>query len=166
MEKCCTKTDANIYLQRLIDCPLQYGIKSYDMDLYDLGFGEIADHPSFAIHTTGEIKLIQRRKDKRVKRFNEASSYINFYQEIRPLIGLHVERIALSDKNDLWLDLNEYWIVCITREDQEESWRFFEPRSNSPHLIAADTWLEMNYQRGQGDGLREPFLKSSTKKSA
>ena len=60
------------------------------------------------------------------------------------MIGLSVERIALSDKNDLWLDLNKYWIVFITREDQEESWRFFEPRSKLPHLVASDAWLEMN----------------------
>lgn len=144
MEQYCTRDEANIYLQKLIGQPLCYGIKSYDMDLYDLGFGEAANHPAFAIHSTSEIKLIQRTQDKKTKIFNGNSCYIDFSNNINPLIGLSVERIALSDKNDLWLDLNKYWIVFITREDQEESWRFFEPRSKLPHLVVSDTWLEMN----------------------
>ena len=78
MEQYCTRDEANIYLQKLIGQPLCYGIKSYDMDLYDLGFGETANHPAFAIHSTSEIKLIQRTQDKKTRFLMEIPAILTF----------------------------------------------------------------------------------------
>ena len=59
--------------------------------------------------------------------------------------GLRILRTALSEKNDLWIDLGDCYFVIVTNENDEESWRIFSPGTNGPHIVATDLriWLDM-----------------------
>lgn len=156
MEKILNQQQAIEYLNQLINQPLAYGIKSPDMDLYDFGFGGCVNVPStfkpnkvrklseYVLHVTCRFKIIGRGNKQYTKRYYEDTSHEEFHADIQHLLGLKVKRVGLSDKNDLWLDLGEVWIVFATFEIGEESWRFFTCDKRDPHLVAADTWLELN----------------------
>ena len=67
----------------------------------------------------------------------------------------------MSDKNDLWIDLGDYWIVIATFENNEESWCFFTFDSANLFLSVSNSYIEkiVDGLRGEqkaGDGLREP----------
>jgi len=147
-----SNTEADSLLRYLIGQPLRYGLKSPDMDLYDLGFGgdvefecidgSIHTACKYTIHFTGGIILYWPNGHK--KEYDGESSHTEFAQTITRLTELRVRRIALSDKNDLWLDLGKCRMVIVTVEDGDESWRFFTPGSNAPHLIATDQNLYLD----------------------
>ena len=142
------------FLQTLIDQQLCYGLKSQDLDLYDFGFGNmVGDVNSYEryqegcthiIHAICRFKVIWKNGEHRVDRYQENTSSEKFCTEIKRLIGLKVIRIALSDKNDLWLDLGDYWVVFATYENNEESWRFFALNQDIPHLVASNSWLNFS----------------------
>ena len=146
-----SKKKAMSFLRALIDQPLCYGVKSPNIDLYDFGFGdqheitnrsgEIRKCCTYILHITCRFKVICKCKKHPPVNYYEDTPCDTFHANIRDLIGLKVKRIALSDKNDLWLDLEEYWIVFATFENGEESWRYFTFSEESPHLIASNTWL-------------------------
>lgn len=141
------------FLQMLVNQPLSYGIKSPDMDLYDFGFGrliEVTDRhnrgkkvAAYTLHATCRFKVIWRNGERRVDKYDEDTPCEQFHSEIKRLIGLNVKRVALSEKNDLWFDFGDYWMVFATFENGEESWRFFTfLDSDTPHLVASDSWLD------------------------
>lgn len=140
------------FLETLLNQPLCYGVKSPDLDLYELGFGRptlIANLPkesrkvcSYVLHITCRFKIIQKTGGNSVDTYYEDTSQERFHSEIRRLIGLVVKRIALSEKNDLWLDFGDYWMVFATVENGEESWRFFMPNKDIPHLVVSNSWIE------------------------
>lgn len=142
------------FLQRLINQPLCYGIKSPDMDLYDFGFGkhteivnwrnEKQDVCVFTLHVTCRFKIIWRNGKRRVDKYYEDTPCEEFHSEIKRLIGLHVKRVGLSDKNDLWLDFGDYWVVFVTFEDVEESWCFFTFDESNTYLVASDSYLDLS----------------------
>ena len=142
------------FLESLIGAPLCYGIKSPDMDLYDFGFGPMINVPSrhnsmrevgtFCLHIICRFKIISKVGERSVNRYYEDTPTEEFHCAIMPLIGLHVKRIAISDKNDLWLDLGDYWIVFVTFENGKESWRFFTFTEDRRYLVAADNWLTLD----------------------
>ena len=142
------------FLELLIDKPLCYGIKSPDMDLYDFGFGPLRHVPcrqdpkrevgTFTLHVTCRFKIICKIGKSRVQRFYEDTASEEFHCAIQPVIGLPVKRVALSDKNDLWLDLGDYWIVFATFENGKESWRFFTFTDDTRHLVASDRWMTLD----------------------
>lgn len=136
------------FLNVLVSQPLCYGIKSPDMDLYDFGFGNVVSTTglkgkvcAYTLHVTCRFKVIWRNVERRVDVYNEDTPCKRFHSEVSRLVGLKVRRIALSDKNDLWLDFGDCWIVFATFEDGEESWRFFTYNKNEPHLVASDSQL-------------------------
>ncbi len=146
--------DALNFLQTLVDQPLCYGLKSPDMDLYDFGFGntvfvtdrygkerEICTH---ILHVTCRFKVIWKNGYRRVDIYDEDTSCKRFHSDIKRLVGLKVRRVWLSNKNDLWLDFGEYWVVFATFENSEESWRFFTSDKDAPHLVASDCWLRFS----------------------
>ena len=143
--------DASAFLETLINQPLCYGLKSPDTELYDFGFGKMVEVVSWrgkkktmcthTIHVICRFEIIRKTGTPHVERYYEDTSYIKFHHDIRPLIGLCIKRIALSDKNDLWLDLGDYWIVFVTFENEDESWRFFVADREKTHLVASDVWL-------------------------
>ena len=140
-----TKVEASDYLQHLINQPLQYGLKSPDMDLFDIGFGEyinINNVCKYAIHFTYGIKLYWKNGKK--EEFDSMASHIQFNSSIKALVGAKVKRIALSEKNDLWLDMGECHMVIVTEDSAEESWRFFWPSCDRPHLIGTSVDLYMD----------------------
>lgn len=122
--------DAFKFLQTLLNQPLCYGLKSPDTDLYDFGFGD-----------TENFKVIWKNGEHRVDRYYEDTPCKKFHSEVKHLIGMKVRQVALSNKNDLWLDLGDCWIVFVTFENREESWRFFISGIGTPHLVASDSWL-------------------------
>lgn len=146
--------DALKFLQSLVDQPLCYGLKSPDTDLYDFGFGNIKNTTkpyrgakevgTLVLHVTCRFKVIWKTREYRVDKYYEDTTCEKFHSDVKRLLGLKVRRIALSDKNDLWLDLGDYWIVFATFENGEESWRFFTSDIDAPHLIASDSWLHFS----------------------
>lgn len=145
--------NAQEFLQTLVDQPLCYGIKSPDMDLYDFGFGNMTEavnpyggvkNCTHILHITCRFKMIWKNGEHRVVKYYEDTPCEQFHSEVNRLVGLKVKRVALSDKNDLWLDFGDYWVVFATFENGEESWRLFTSDINSPHLVASDSRLHFS----------------------
>ena len=140
---------ALLFLQSLVNKPLHYGIKSPDLDLYDFGFGDNAFCASingkavcpYVLHVTCRFKIMPQSEKANPLFFYEDTSSQEFHTVINKLIGLDVKRVSLSTKNDLWLDFDDYWIVFVTTENGEESWRFFLQDADTPHLVASNSWL-------------------------
>ena len=142
---------ANKAIQRLIAQPIKYGIKSPDTGLFDLGFGEELMHIDIdnanlsspycvhTIHFLGGIRCFW--KNGKCEEFSAETSHIDFQKSMQRLYNLFVQRVALSEKMDLWLDFGQCQVVIITNEDGEESWRLFSPWSNEPHLIATNLYM-------------------------
>ena len=128
---------------------LKYGVKSPDMDLYDLGFGrDLVFRDKFGkphnvcqyvIHIVCGIRLFW--KDGRREEYTKDSSYLAFQNSIHKFIGEPIRRVALSEKNDLWLDFGQCSMAIITHEDADESWRLFAPYSGNKHLVATNIRL-------------------------
>lgn len=103
-------------MQNLVGKRLCYGIKSPDTDLYDLGFGP------YTLHAICPIEIRDRSG---AERYDMNTPSEQFRQRLQRLIGRRVRRVALSDKNDLWLDFDVCHMVLVSWEDGEESWRLF-----------------------------------------
>lgn len=139
------------YLQCLVGQSLCLALKSPDMDLYSFGFGKALEKIDSRdkekeictryLHITCRFSVIWKTENQRVDKYYENTPCEKFHSEINRFIGLKVRRVALSDKNDLWLDFGDYWIVFATFESGEESWRFFTSDKMLPHLVASDCWL-------------------------
>lgn len=152
MKKPSPYREAMDYLTRLVGKPLCYGIKSPDMDLYDFGFGERVrvssaywgerDVCTHILHATCRFKIIKLGAEASVEIFDEDTPAERFSSRISRLVGLKVKRLALSDKNDLWLDFGDFRMVFATFENGEESWRYFTCNKDEPHLVASDLGLE------------------------
>ena len=151
MESCIRKKSVE-FLQSLIGKPLLYAKKSPDTQLYDFGFGELIQHTDkygnrrivgkYALHILCRFKVIYKNSNHPIQKYYEDTPHEKFQTDVQQLIGRSIVRIALSDKNDLWLDFDEYWIVFATFENCEESWRFFSLNKKSPHLVASNIGLE------------------------
>ena len=167
----CSNQEAMVILCQLVNQPLHYGIKSPDCDLYDIGFGEMVDYVglnneirkvcNYTLHITCRFKIIKKKEKQTTCCYFEDTPSSIFQYDVSKLIGLCVKRIALSDKNDLWIDLGDYWIVIATFENNEESWCFFTFDSANLFLSVSNSYIEkiVDGLRGEqkaGDGLREP----------
>ncbi|MBQ5782728.1 MAG: hypothetical protein IIV99_05005, partial [Oscillospiraceae bacterium] len=40
------------------------------------------------------------------------------------------------------LDFGDYWVVFVTCEDGNESWRLFAPNKEIPHMVVSDSKIE------------------------
>lgn len=154
-----TFTNPREYLETLVGQPMRYGIKSPGLDLYDFGFGEgevlvVSEGkakekrlPPYILHATCRFKVIWRNK-RIVEIYDEEETKEEFAIDVQPMLGHRVKRVALSEKNDLWLDFGVFWIVFVTDEVgdeyyREESWRFFHMfHEDDPHLIGSDQYLK------------------------
>ena len=145
--------DAISFLNSIVGHSVLYAHKSPDTELYDFGFGnfvEIVDWKgrrrqvaSLTVHALCRFRVISR-KEHRVSNFYEDTPTQKFDSKIQPLIGQKVKRIALSEKNDFWLDFGDYWMVFVTHENGKESWRFFATAEDTPHFVAADSWIDFS----------------------
>lgn len=148
------KQNAIKFLNSLNGMPLLYALKSPDTELYDFGFGELVETvnrcgrqkkiATYTLHVLCRFKVIARGPEHKVDKYYEDTPSEMFHSEINRLLGLKVRRVALSDKNDLWLDFGDYWIVFVTFEDGEESWRLFTINDDLPHLVASNSWLDFS----------------------
>lgn len=140
-------------LNSLVGLQMRYGLKSPDTELYDFGFGEFVwvtnkkgkPHKicEYTLHVLCRFKVIWRNGEPCIKRYYEDTSSEEFCNDVKRLIGHRVKRVALSQKNDLWLDFEEYWIVFATSETEDESWRFFSAERCAPHLVASNSSLRL-----------------------
>jgi hypothetical protein len=147
-----TRLKATEYLQTLVNQPLLFAIKSPDTELYDFEFGKevvsVNRHGNpkrvgtHILHILCRFEIIRKTGEPHVDWFYEDTSSELFHSEVQHLMGLKVIRTALSDKNDLWLDFGDYWVVFATFNTGDESWRFFTSEKTTPHLVASDCWLE------------------------
>ena len=139
------------FLHVLAGQPMCYALKSPDTELYEFGFGELTERENrkgkrkkigtYTLHILCRFKVIWRNDGQRVDEYYEDTSCQQFHSDIKYLLGSKVRQIALSDKNDLWLDFGDHWIVFATFENREESWRFFSSNINLPHLVVSNSWL-------------------------
>lgn len=142
------------YLTNLVGKPLIYAIKSPDTELYDFGFGEIVESlsprgrkrktASHVIHVLCNFKVIHRTTERHVYRYYNDTPKDQFESDIKSVLGRTVVQVAISDKNDLLLDLGSHRIIFVTNEDSIESWRYFIIDKNAPHLVASDVWIEFH----------------------
>lgn len=149
-----TDLPAKELLNLIISKPLVYAIKSPDTELYDFGFGDLVPYVGYkyesrkismyTLHSLCRFVLIDKVNNKK-KKFYEDTPVEQFQQSFTPLLGKCVKRIALSEKNDLWIDFSEYWVVFASFENSSESWRFFSADRSLPHLVASNTTLELIY---------------------
>lgn len=135
--------EAKALLDTMVKQPLRWAIKSPDVELFDLGFGgEGETMPPYVIHAICPVKVVSHQ-NRQVHVFQGNADPGKFRKDMEGLLGLQVLRTSLSDKHDLWLDLGDYWVIFVTFEDGEESWRFFQPHQQEPHLVATDKTLEL-----------------------
>lgn len=136
------------FLDSIIGQKLAYAIKSPNTELYDFGFGEERETedkrmlPPYILHVLCRFKIIHKEGSRKVQICHEDTTPEAFNKKIEPLIGLSVQRVGLSNKNDLWLDFGAYWVVFATFEEDDEAWRFFISGSDEPHLVATSNVLE------------------------
>lgn len=150
-----TKDAAEGILKPMLGQPLHYSRVHIEYDMFEFGFGPLFRQlgPNgmyrmvcpYTIHTQVPYLTIKDRKRRRAKDYYWDTTPEVFYRGTKKLIGLEVKRVGLSEKNDLWIDLGDYWIVFPTYENGEESWRFFTPGSDRPHLVASDSWVSLEY---------------------
>lgn len=136
-------------IESLVGQQFRYGLKSPDVDLYDLGFGRDVvfvnangkrqEACQFTLHLV--CGIFAYWKDGRKDEFYGNTPPLVFQKSIQGLIGEKVRRVALSDKNDLWLDLGQCNIVIVTLDSDDESWRLFTPGLDAPHLVASNMAL-------------------------
>ena len=153
-----TNLSAIELLNMVISHPLVYAIKSPDTELYDFGFGDLVSCKGrhnkvrevcmYTLHSLCRFELINKADTKKRMRFYEDTAVDVFRHHISPLLGKCVKRIALSEKNDLWIDFGKYWLVFASFENDEESWRFFTANAMMPYLVASNTTLELLYIGG------------------
>lgn len=139
------------YLQALVGKPLGYALKSRDMSFYDLGFGDdvaaynrIRGHYEICeitLHVASGMKIFWKDGTKE-ELLGDAPATITA-PLTQKLAGHPIRRIALSEKNDLWLDFGICHMVVVTYEDGEESWRVFGAEEDAKHLVAADSWIRL-----------------------
>lgn len=141
------------YLNTLVGLPLIYAQKSPDTELYDFGFGKLVKAVNYGgnereiathiLHILCRFKVIRRNCEQQVDRFLEDTPREVFNMKIKHLMGKTVKRVAISCKNDLWLDFGNHWVVFATHENSEESWRYFTSEIHDPHLVASAYWLDL-----------------------
>ena len=146
------KSTAIFQLRTLLGYTLSETLKSPDTELYEFVFEKPSEsraqkmNNTYLIHALCSFKVMWRLGEKRVVRFYGDTSITEFQSKIQCLHGHEVKRIDLSDKHDLWIDFGDYWVVFVTDESDEESWRFFKWRSPQlPHMVASNAWFELVY---------------------
>ena len=144
--------DALSFVQILVGKMLCYGIKSPDTDLYDFGFSQkkhvddpweipVEEH-DLILHATCNFDVVCKNGIRRVDKYHADTPCEEFNSEITNIIGLCVKRVAVGTGNNLWLDFGDYWVVFITFDDGEESWRLFSPIEDGKHLVATNINLD------------------------
>ena len=129
--------------QRLTGTKLAYAEKNADNESFDFGFGETAGKDfTYALHVTCSFDVIPRDEaleaGERVRVFGYDASAAEFQNYISAFFGKEIIRVAVNEKNDLWLDLGDYWVVFDTDEySDDEAWRLTETASGAPALIAS-----------------------------
>ena len=120
--------------------------KPSDLEIYEFCFGNRNEElgkvlpTNYIIHALCPIKLIFRKEKRSVVCYDDLSSE-EFNSLIEPFLGKTVRRVGLSDKNDLWFDFEDKWLVVVTNEDDEESWRGFLLDSDEHHLVVSYNWI-------------------------
>lgn len=137
------------FVSELEGWSIAYGIKSPDMDLYDFGFVKAenaisydgnVDSCRYILHAMCRFEIIWQNGTKDVEAYYEDTPADVFREKVKRILGLPIRRPSLSEKNDLWLDLGECWIVFATYEEQEaDSWVLFVRGLKGPFLAATDT---------------------------
>ncbi len=153
------RTKALKYLNVLVDTTLCYGIKSPNLDLFDFGFGELKEFQdsrgkirktsSYVLHAMCPFKLMLQDGTKRIKLFDAEVSCEKFNEFYKGWQDFSVKKVGLSDKNDLYLDFGDFWLVFITAENNIESWRFFETNNLNSHLVVASSWIVLPDEQSQ-----------------
>ena len=169
-QKTISREEALSCLRRLLGQPLLYGYKFPQWcDLYEFGFGRLVEderhddfsdldlpkimrdafceggkRAEFVLHAVCPIKVVWRGEERRVDLFDEETERETFRSVASRLAGASITRIELSDKQDLWLDLGEFWLVFVTSENEEESWRFFTADGKAAHLVASSARIELD----------------------
>ncbi len=138
------------YLSVIIGTTLNYGTKSPDFSLYNLGFGteimredykgNLCAFSEYSIHCVEGIVLYSNHKRQE---YGYEDLQFTFESAISPFVGLVVRKITLSDKNDLWIDMGKCQLVIVTSEDNEESWRFLSS-AHGYHIISSNKWIELD----------------------
>ena len=144
------RNDVLSILNQLVGKRLLYGIQSPDVVFFDLGFGEYIQAKNlygiersvatYTLHAMCGIKVIYRKEPHHTECYI-GDTPADFNSLLSKLVGQIIKRVALSEKNDFGMDLGDYWIVLVTNEDSEESWRYFSHLSNTSHLVFSDTWI-------------------------
>ena len=124
------------YLVCLQNTVLSYAIKSIDMNLFDIGFRS-AEQQEFSLHIMCALTI--NRESKMI--YYGDCDKIKFERDLLTMLGLNVCGVSLGEDNSLIVRFNGCSLEIVPADDGEESWRFFENVENSPHLVAADTWI-------------------------
>ena len=137
-------------LNKLVGQKVQYAKKSPDTELYDIGFGEMRktimyNGSEHSVSTLCRIKVVfcESSLKKQIKWFDSVSSSEEFSHIENNIIGLEVISIDVNERNCLKVDLGQWVLVFFPNGDDEESWRFFSPYSEEPHLVVSNSWIEI-----------------------
>lgn len=149
------KEDATSRLNALVGQVLTYSHKFNNSNIYAFAFGNYVTVTTpegrrkevckLTLHVQCRFKIIKKTGNDCVVTYYEDTPAEDYNLDAKNLLGLRIKRIALSEKNDLWIDMDRYWLVFSTFENDDEAWRFFTPYSDAPHLVASGIDLKLDY---------------------
>lgn len=133
------------FLQTFIGMQVLYAKKSPDMNLYDIGFSMIHDrggdliYPDSELHAVCKLIIIEQNGKKSI--YYGDSEKEQFETTFSKFYTKEICEISLLAGNVLRIGFHSGTIEVIPADDGEESWRFFENKSQGKHLVAGNTWL-------------------------
>lgn len=145
------QNEAEDLLCTIIGQPLLFGIKSPDMLFFDFGFGDIVPAHfdagakwigRYSLHADCRVKIIEIITGREWL-FSSNDSNEFFQNSLINLINHRVKKFFIEERNNLRIEIGDYWIVCETWDGDEESWRYFEHYTDKAHCIGTseNLWL-------------------------
>ncbi len=134
-------------LYALKGAKITYGLKSADMNFFDIGFQQKYHSnqnasKKFVLHIMCSFSVLTI--DNRKLTFFGDTRKETFEEFFTALIEDEIEDVCLKQENELCLKLAKHTIQIIPADDGAESWRLFDPISSNPHLVASNMWINTN----------------------
>lgn len=136
---CSNCVDGSIMLQKLFGTKLTYGVKSADINLFDIGFQDHINAREYALHIACSLTIF-RDSDDGITFWGDTSKE-TFDVYFTSLIGQEVKKVILLQENVLRIVMENQYLEITPADDGVESWRLFASNSDSCHLVAADKWM-------------------------
>lgn len=137
---------------KLVGQPLLYIIKSPEMAFFDFGFGDkmMSDQNQaddwvarYTIHADCTISVLDTDTLEQCHFSAEDTNQL-LQESLKGVINRNVDQIIVGEMNSLIIGIQNFLITVEPWDDDEESWRFFQPRTEEAHYVVSSraAWVE------------------------